>query len=118
MCVGETGEVVDVSKITRITTVQAKGRGSRQMCKPNKYGFPRTQAKSVKRLHGFQTGDRVRLNQPSGKYKGQHEGVVSIRATGMLDIKTTQGMKITAKHDRFTLLQRFDGYAYSHQRAG
>ena len=88
------------------------------MCKPNKYGFPRTQAKSVKRLHGFQTGDRVKLNQPSGKYKGQHEGVVSIRATGMLDIKTTQGMKITAKHDRFTLLQRFDGYAYSHQRAG
>ena len=118
VCVGETGEAVDVSRITRITTVQAKGRGSRQMCKPDKYGFPRTRAKSVKRLHGFQTGDRVKLNQPSGKYKGQHEGVVSIRVTGMFDLKTTKGLKITAKYDRFTLLQRFDGHAYSHQQAG
>ena len=117
-CVGDTGESVDVSRITHLTSIHAKGRGSRQMCKPDKYGFPRTKAKSVKRFHGFQTGDRAKLNQPSGKYKGQHEGVVSIRATGMFDIKTTQGLKITAKHNRFVLVQRFDGYTYSRQRTG
>lgn len=87
------------------------------MCKPDKYGFPRTRAKSVKRMHGFQTGDRVRLHQPAGKYKGTHEGTVSIRANGQFDIKTTSGLKITAKHDRFTLVQPFDGYIYSRQRA-
>ena len=86
------------------------------MCKPDKFGFPRTAAKMVKRLHGFQTGDRVRLTQPSGKYAGTHEGIVSIRATGMFDVKTNEG-KITAKHDRFTLLARFDGYTYSRRAA-
>ena len=118
VCVGESGESVDISRITHVSIIQAKGRGSRQMCNPDKYGFPRTKAKSVKRVRGFQTGDRVRLNQPSGKYQGIHEGVISVRANGRFDIKTTKGLKITAKHDRFTLIQRFDGYVYSRQRAG
>lgn len=112
-CVGDTGNRVDLSEITHVTLIQAKGRGSRQMCKPDRYGFPRTSAKSVKRLHGFQTGDGVRLTQPSGKYQGTHEGVVSIRATGLFDIKTQGKLKITAPYTRFTLVSRFDGYAYS-----
>ena len=115
-CVGETGADVDVSRITAFTTVVAKGRGNRQMCKPNKFGFPRTAPKSVKRMHGFQTGDLVRLTQPNGKYEGTHEGVVSIRATGMFDILTSSKIKITAPHTRFTRLQRFDGYVYSRQK--
>ena len=105
-----------LKKIQQVTIVRAKGRGSRQMCKPDRFGFPRTAAKAVKRLHGFQTGDRVRLVQPSGKHVGVHEGVVSIRATGMFDLKAN-GVKITAKHDRFTLLSRFDGYTYSRRAA-
>lgn len=88
------------------------------MCKSDRYGFPRTTAKAVKRIHGFQTGDRVRLIQPSGKYQGVHEGIVSIRATGMFDIKTVAGIKITASHTRFQRLERFDGYTYQHRRAG
>lgn len=116
VCVGESGESVDISRITHVTSIQAKGRGSRQMCKPDRYGFPRTKAKTVKRIHGFQTGDQVKLIQPSGKYQGTHEGTISVRATGMFDIKTTRGLKITAKHDRFTLIQRFNGYSYSRQR--
>ena len=87
------------------------------MCKPDKFGFPRTQAKSVKRIHGFQTGDRVKLVQPSGKYQGLHEGVVSIRANGTFDILTTKKLKVSAPHARFALLQRFDGHAYSHRRS-
>ena len=116
-CVGSAGAHVDVSGIQQVTLIQAKGRGDRQMCKPDKFGFPRTAPKSVKRLHGFQTGDRVRLSQPSGKYKGVHEGIVSIRATGQFDIKCGK-TKITAPHTRFTRLARFDGYTYTHKRAG
>lgn len=87
------------------------------MCKPDKFGFPRTSAKSVKRIHGFQTGDRVKLIQPTGKYQGIHEGIVAVRANGMFDIKTTQGQKISAPHTRFALTQRFDGTVQRHQRA-
>ena len=116
-CVGETGAKIDIALIRHVTLIQARGRGSRQMCKPDRYGFPRTAAKSVKRHHGFQTGDGVRLTQPSGKYQGSHEGVVSIRANGAFDIKTPAGLKITAPHSRFERLSRFGGYTYQHKRA-
>lgn len=115
-CVGDTGAQVDISRIRYVTLMQAKGRGTRQMCLSDRFGFPRTAPKTVKRLHGFQTGDRVRLSQPNGKYRGTHEGVVGIRATGMFDI-TTPTAKITASHVRFTLLARFDGYATTHRKA-
>jgi uncharacterized protein (DUF2345 family) len=81
------------------------------MCSSDRFGFPRTKAKSIKRVHGFQTGDRVRLIQPSGKYAGAHEGEVVVRATGIFDIKAGH-IKITVPHSRFTLLSRFDGYRY------
>jgi hypothetical protein len=50
--------------------------------------------------------------QPSGKYKGIHEGEVSVRANGMFDLKVGK-LKITAPLARFTRLSRFDGYSYS-----
>jgi hypothetical protein len=111
-CVGSTGERVCLKAVKQVLIIQAKGRGSRQMCKPDKFGFPRTSAKSVKRVHGFQTGDRARLVQPSGKYKGTHEGEVSVRANGKFDLKVGK-LKITAPLARFTRLSRFDGYSYS-----
>lgn len=123
-CVGETGECIDVSAIQNVTCLIAKGRGRRQMCSSDKYGFPRTRAKRAKRVYGFQTGDRVRLIQPGGKYRGTHEGVVAIRATGKFDIITINKIKITAPYNRLTRLQRFDGYVYQrvngypHYRAG
>ena len=111
-CVGESGERVEVSAIQDITKLVAKGRGSRQMCRLNKYGFPRTAAKRAKRLHNFQTGDRVRLTQKNGKYRGIHDGVVAVRSTGRFDVITVGKIKITANHTSFSRLQRFDGYAY------
>ena len=82
------------------------------MTKPDKYGFPKTNSKSVKRIHGFQTGDKVKLIQPSGKYKGAHQGELSVRKTGMFDLKKDK-VKITSKYTNFKLLSRFDGYAYN-----
>ena len=116
-CVRDTGSQVGVSQVRHVTLIQAKGRGSRQMCNPDRYGFPRSSAKSVKRMCGFQTGDLVRLRQPDGKYRGTHEGVVAVRATGVFDIKTAAGLKVAAPHTRFQQLARFDGYAYQHKRS-
>lgn len=115
-CVGESGAKVFVPNGLCPLTITARGRGSRQMCLADRYGFPRTRAKRVKRVFGFQTGDLVRLAQPSGKHKGVYTGVVSVRERGDFDIavQTAHGkIKITAPHHRFTLLQRDDGYAYA-----
>ena len=44
----------------KVLLISAKGRGSRQMCRVDKYGFPRTSAKASKTIKGFQTGDMVK----------------------------------------------------------
>ena len=67
--------------------VEATGRGSRQMCRVDKYGFPRTSAKKNKRVHGFQTGDIVKAIVTNGKHIGKYIGRVSIRSSGSFNIK-------------------------------
>ncbi len=111
-CVGMSGAAVRIAPNTKALAIKAIGRGSRQMCKPDKYGFPRTNAKRVKRTHGFQTGDLVRLVQPSGKYAGTYIGTVAVRARGDFDLKNSI-VKITSAAKNFTLLQRTNGYSYA-----
>lgn len=114
-CVGETGVNVAIEPSMTPLTITAQGRGSRQMCQVDRYGFPRTRPKLVKRVMGFQTGDMVRLVQPNGKHAGVHAGRVAVRERGDFDIQTRrQGkrLKITAPHHRFGLIQRDDGYSY------
>lgn len=90
------------------------GRGKRQVCKVDKYGFPRTKAGRIKRAFGLSTGDQVRLDQPRGKYAGIWEGFLAgIRERGDHDIKTVCGQKITSKYANFRLKQRADGYTYA-----
>jgi 5-methylcytosine-specific restriction endonuclease McrA len=112
-CIGEGGDDVLLDPNMQILIIEAIGRGNRQMCLMDKYGFPRTKPKQSKRVHGFQTGDMVRLVQPSGKYAGTYVGKVVVRARGDFDIITKERQKITATWKRFTLLQRFDGYSYT-----
>ncbi len=86
------------------------------MCKTDRYGFPRTKAKQVKRVHGVQTGDLVRLTQPHGKHRGVYVGRVAVRERGNFDISVAgdgKRRKITAPSRRFQLLQRDDGYSYA-----
>jgi 5-methylcytosine-specific restriction endonuclease McrA len=111
-CVGETGEnvlLVDES----ILNIKAMGRGQRQVVRTDKYGFPKTKPGRIKRVHGFQTGDLVRLVQLKGKYIGTYFGrLCSIRNRGDFDIRTTIG-RITSNYKNFKILQRNDGYEYS-----
>ncbi|MGI6081883.1 MAG: RNA-guided endonuclease IscB, partial [Limnochordia bacterium] len=116
-CVGESGAHVQLDPNVAVLQITAVGRGSRQKQLMDRYGFPRAgyKPKSVKRVHGFQTGDMVRAVFPRGKYAGTYMGRVAVRERGVFDIATPAGQKISGVWKHFTLLQRFDGYAYSYR---
>lgn len=117
-CVGGTGASVHIPEDFRPLAIKSTGRGTRQVVRSDRYGFPRGSAGRCKRVFGFQTGDLVRLDQPRGKYAGTHVGrLAGIRRDGRLDIKTLQGT-ITSSHSRYTLLQRGDGYEYQIKSSG
>jgi hypothetical protein len=112
-CVGESGERVVIREGMKPLIISAKGRGTHQVVRTDKYGFPRGKAGRIKRIHGFSTGDLVKLNQPKGKYAGTTIArLAGIRATGTLDIKTPVG-KISASWKKFALIQRNDGFDYA-----
>ncbi len=112
-CIGETGEKVRIEDKLVALKITAMGRGNRQMCLMNKYGFPRTKAKSVKSVHGFQTGDLVKAVVLKGKKKGVYKGRVAIRESGNFNIKIGKDLIQGINWKYFTKLQGVDGYAYS-----
>jgi 5-methylcytosine-specific restriction endonuclease McrA len=111
-CVGaSTPEHIRVGDIVPLC-ITAKGRESRQMCRMDRFGFPRTRAKGVRRVLGFQTGDLVRAVVTEGVKVGSYLGRVAVRAKGSFNITTAQGtvQGIAAKSCR--LVHRADGYNY------
>jgi hypothetical protein len=112
VCVGATGGSVHIPPGLQPLYVSAAGRGSRQMCRVDTYGFPRTSAKSRRVVNGFKTGDLVRALVNKGKKPGTYVGRVSVRKSGSFNIKTEAGtiQGISWKH--CSLLQRADGYNY------
>ncbi len=84
------------------------------MCRPDKFGFPRTGSKARnKKVRGFQTGDIVEAIVTAGKKSGHYIGRVAVRASGSFNIKTgtetVQG--IGWRYCR--LLHAADGYTYN-----
>ncbi len=92
--------------------ITAHGSGSRQMCRMDKYGFPRTGPKQAKHVKGFQTGDIVRAEVLTGKKVGTYVGRVAVRTIGSFNITTKNGMVQGISHRFCTPLQRCDGYSY------
>jgi 5-methylcytosine-specific restriction endonuclease McrA len=92
--------------------IKATGQGSCQMCRMDRYGFPRTGPKQAKCVKGFQTGDIVRCVVRSGVKVGTYVGKVAVRSTGSFNIttptRTVQGMS----HRFCTVLHHCDGYSY------
>lgn len=116
-CVGtSTPNYLDTRGV-RPLLIRATGHGSRQMCRMNKYGFPRTSPKVARTVHGFRTGDLVRATVTTGNKVGTYTGRVAVRASGKFNITTTTGTVQGLHHRFFRLLQRNDGYAYSTQPA-
>lgn len=92
--------------------MKAGGRGSRQMCLMDRYGFPRTSPKGSKVVFGFQTGDIVRANVPSGKKQGKYFGKVAVRSSGSFNISTENGTVQGIGYKHCKVVQKNDGYAY------
>jgi len=94
--------------------IQAMGRHSRQMCRPNAFGFPDKAPKATSVVGGFRTGDIVRAVVPAPSVKaGTYVGRLAIRATGSCNLKTASGT-IQGIHYKYCHpLHRGDGYAYT-----
>jgi 5-methylcytosine-specific restriction endonuclease McrA len=111
-CVGaSTPETLQVRSVVPLL-IMATGRQARQMCRMDRFGFPRNSAKKTRTVNGFQTGDIVRAVVTAGTKVGVYVGRVAVRATGSFNITTEQGTTqgIPARYCR--TVHRSDGYSY------
>ena len=108
VCVGESGHQVLVASDLVPLQIKATGRQSRQMCRVDRFGFPRARAKQARIQFGFQTGDIVKAVVPKGKTQGTHVGRVAVRSR-----KSFRLNKLDIHPDYMRSLHRADGYSYS-----
>ncbi len=96
----------------RITAV---GRHARQLCRMDKYGFPRTGPKATSVVGGLRTGDLVRAVVPAPSVKaGTYVGRLAVRASGSCNITTARQGVVQGVHVRHCRpLHRSDGYRYA-----
>ena len=111
------GASVRVEPALKPLVIKAVGRGSRQFCRVDKYGFPRTSPKPrSKNFFGFKTGDMVKVSIPdNAKTKvpaGTYTGRVAVRSSGQFDVKTKDA-KITVSHKYCKSIYLMDGYSYA-----
>jgi 5-methylcytosine-specific restriction endonuclease McrA len=107
-CVGvSTPQLLQVSGV-QVLQIRATGHGSRQMCRSDKYGFPRQHKDRHAVYFGFRTGDLVRAVIPHGKYAGSHIGRVAVRARGRFRVGA-----VDVHHAYCQRLQQADGYQYA-----
>lgn len=118
LCVGaSTPETLHGVRIPVLhITCKGRGRYQRHRRLPTKTHRAHVHAPRRKFYHGFQNGDMVLAQVPSGKYRGRHVAEVRTRSSGSFDL-FVRGRKVAAgisvRHCR--LLSRFDGYSYSQQ---
>jgi len=111
MCIGENYKYKIVTD--KILEIKAQGRGSRQMCRMDRFGFPRTKAKGSKIVKGFQTGDIVKAVVTKGKKIGTYLGKVAVRVSGNFNISTSITTIQGINHKYCKTVQKGDGYAYA-----
>lgn len=111
-CVGEMKGLHVPPTLTPLK-IRATGHGSRQMCRMDRFGFPRTGPKGARRVKGFKTGDMIAACVPAGKYAGSHRGRVAVRSSGSFKITKADGIIVQSISYRYCRLEaRSDGYAY------
>jgi len=115
-CIGTNTPETLLTKNVSPLYIKAVGTGNRQMCRMDRYGFPRTGPKHAKLVKGFQTGDLVRAVVPTGKNAGTYVGRVAVRATGAFNITTTQRIVQGINHWHCKILHHCDGYHYALER--
>ena len=111
------GDAVKVEPSLKPLIIKAVGRGSRQFCRMDRYGFPRTAPKPrSKNFFGFKTGDMVKVSIPdNAKTKvltATYTGRVAVRSSGHFDVKTKDA-KLTVSHKYCKPIHLMDGYSYA-----
>ena len=99
----------------KVLQISAKGRGSRQMCRVDRYGFPVASAKTSKSVKGFQTGDIVKAIALKGSKQGEYLGRVIVRSRGSFYIRINNGLTKEIRYKYCHLIQRGDGYSYKYK---
>lgn len=112
-CVGAVEQITGWNK--PVLQIKTTGRGSYQRTRLDRYGFPRGYLMRQKQVQGFQTGDTVIANVPTGKKAGNYVGRVAVRKSGSFNIQTLEGVIQGISWQHCTLLSRGDGYGYFHQ---
>ncbi len=102
-----------IIEVTKPLLITAKGHGTRQLCRTNKYGFPIRHCSRMKFHKGFQTGDIVRAVVTKGKKIGTYVGRVATRKSGSFNISTLGGLVQGISHKYCRFIHRKDGYAYT-----
>ncbi len=98
---------------SKVNIWEAKGRGKRQICQTDKFGFPKQYRSREKGKCGFQTGDLIKLTPKRGKFAGKTwTGRAVVRADGSLYIPMGKE-RITGTYKTAQLIQRGDGWNYS-----
>jgi 5-methylcytosine-specific restriction endonuclease McrA len=92
--------------------IKATSRGTRQMCRTDKYGFPSRYVPRFKSVKGFQTGDIVKAVVTSGKKIGTYIGRVAVRTSGSFNISAPE-LVSGISHKCCQVVHRKDGYSYS-----
>jgi len=111
-CVGESGEQIYINPCHAPIQIKAMGHQSRQMCRVDNYGFPRTSPKQGRVHFGFQTRDMVKAIVTKGVKCGTYIGRISVRASGSFNITTPIGT-VQGIHYRYcTSIHKSDGYFY------
>ncbi|MCY7335385.1 MAG: HNH endonuclease [Chamaesiphon sp.] len=101
VCVG----VVDKVKIliNKILIVKATGKGTRRLCRINKFGFPCSKPRHAYK-HGWQTGDIATGKGVTGRVVVQSDTRLEIRVSGK---------RVGGKLNDFKLLHSKDSYSYA-----
>jgi hypothetical protein len=92
--------------------IAAKGHGTRQMCRTDKYGFPTRYVPRNKFVQGFQSGDIVKAIVKKGKKIGVYIGRIATRSTGSFNVSTKDGLVQGISYKYCKRIHRKDGYSY------
>jgi hypothetical protein len=117
-CVGESGAAVCLDPNRQVLDIKSCGHGSRQMCRMDKFGFPRTSAKGARIVRGFRTGDIVRAVVPAGNKLGRYCGKAAVRTSGSFNISTQCGVVQGISYKYCSVVHSADGYSYQQFKSG
>ena len=111
-CVGKSTPILNIKGIKPLL-ITATGHGSRQSCRPDKYGFPARYVPRFKFIFMFQTGDIVKAVVTTGKKIGTYVGRVAVRTTGSFNISTNNGLIQGISYKYCSRVHGKDGYQYT-----